>query len=71
MHSEHMPDISTVSLWTSMSVIGKRFAGLYKNTATTLQDGHISRRMAFRNAANQEEADEELKKQQVRFRVST
>ena len=40
-------------------------AGLYKNKATTMQDGHIDRRMAFRNAASQEEAEEELEKQKV------
>jgi hypothetical protein len=41
---------------------------LYKKTApTTLQDGHIARRMAFRNAATKEEAEQELKRQQVHF----
>ena len=40
-------------------------AGLYKHKATTMQDGHIDRRMAFRNAASQEEAEEELQKQKV------
>jgi hypothetical protein len=40
-------------------------AGLYRTKGTTMQDGHIERRMAFRNAATKEEAEKELQKQKV------
>jgi hypothetical protein len=40
------------------------FAGLYTNTRTTLQDGHIARRFAFKQAESKEDMEKELGKQQ-------
>lgn len=42
--------------------------GLYKNLPqTSLQDGHIDRRAVTKNAATEEEMEEEVKKQKVNF----
>lgn len=38
-------------------------AGLYKNTTTTLQDGHIARRQAFKQAESKKDMKKELEKQ--------